>query len=456
MRPSTPAVCPMPTHSTAVPATVASAAKARPWPHVMRPEGKGRPAVRAISASRSRSCTWFMAEAPEDRSITPASTTSPCAHGKSAPSGARSMNPAAAETRTRSTMPNFESSAYALARSTSPAAPRARATALSALGTGHPLHARAHGGFRTRHLAPASRVHGKPDEGAPQRVGDDRVRGAHGDGEAGHHGRDAERHLKEAQAEEEQRGTGQRRASRRQGDVDEESQESDAEPAMQPVHRTLPVMWQHASAAEREIWAGEPCARMTDVAAEGELSQEDPEADHGEVAKLGWHRGMSALSFRQQHETAQDEERVHEMGRAHQIGQLEEDGDGPEGDLHREEAQEDQAQPSRGACPGPAPRQYHRDEEERGEGDRLEAMAELDEHLRLGGREEAPMTERPVGTAEPRAGGAHDVAHGHEEEERDDGRPRPAARRATDHEKLPLEPPRRRRRPPPASGRTPR
>ena len=67
--------------------------------------------MRAISASLSRSCTWFSADAPEESSITPASTTRPCAQGKSAPSGARSMKPAAAETSTSSTMPNFDSSA---------------------------------------------------------------------------------------------------------------------------------------------------------------------------------------------------------------------------------------------------------------------------------------------------------------------------------------------------------
>src|SRR5262249_35594871 len=242
---------PMPSHSTAVPATVARAAKARPWACVIRPEGRGRPAVRAISASRSRSCTWFMAEAPEERSITPASTTRPCAHGKSTPSGARSMKPAAAETRTRSTMPNFESSAYVLTRSMSTAEPSARATALSALGTGHPFHALAHGRLHVMcYCAPASGMHGEPDQGAPERVGDHRMRRTNWHGESPQHGRDAERDLEQGEHQEEQGRPGHRRAARRHGHVDEEPQQRDAEPAVHPVHGALPVMRQEATATE--------------------------------------------------------------------------------------------------------------------------------------------------------------------------------------------------------------
>jgi hypothetical protein len=84
--------------------------KARHWAWVRRPDGSGRPAVRGISASRPRSCTWLSAEAPQESSMTPTSTSSPCAHGNSGPSGALSMKPAPAETSTSSTMPNFESS----------------------------------------------------------------------------------------------------------------------------------------------------------------------------------------------------------------------------------------------------------------------------------------------------------------------------------------------------------
>ncbi len=90
---------------------MATIEKASPWACESRPEGSGRPAVRAMSPSRPRSWTWFSAEAPQDSSITPASTSSPCGHGNSGPSGALSMKPAPAETSTRSTMPNFESSA---------------------------------------------------------------------------------------------------------------------------------------------------------------------------------------------------------------------------------------------------------------------------------------------------------------------------------------------------------
>src|SRR5215472_17215797 len=382
-----------------------------------------------------------MAEAPEERSITPASTTRPCAHGKSTPSGARSMKPAAAETRTRSTMPNFESSAYVLTRSMSTAEPSARATALSALGTGHPFHALAHGRLHVMcYCAPASGMHGEPDQGAPERVGDQRMRRANWHGESPQHGRDAERDLEQGEHQEEQGRPGHCRAARRHGHVDEEPQQRDAEPAMHPVHGALPVMRQEATATEREVRAGEPRSRMPHIAAESELGEEDPEPDHGEAPELGGHGGMSVPPFRQHHEAAQDEERIHEMSRAHEIGQLEEHGDSAESDLHDQQSQESQTQPSRRARLSPAPRQHHGDEEEHGEGDGLEAMAELDEHLRLSGRKEAPVTERPVGAAETRAGGAHDVAHGHEEEEGDDGGPRPAAWPLSGHGRLPAAP----------------
>ena len=102
---------PMPIHSTTAPAVRASAAKPMPCTRESRPDGKGRPAVRAMSASCRRSCTWLSAEAPDDRSITPTSTPRPARQGNSGPSGAASMKPAPAETSTRSTMPNFDSSA---------------------------------------------------------------------------------------------------------------------------------------------------------------------------------------------------------------------------------------------------------------------------------------------------------------------------------------------------------
>src|SRR5262245_47021445 len=45
--------------------------------------------------------------------MTPASITSPFTHGKGTPSGALSMKPAAAETRTRTPVPSLDSSAWA-------------------------------------------------------------------------------------------------------------------------------------------------------------------------------------------------------------------------------------------------------------------------------------------------------------------------------------------------------
>src|SRR5215510_5313692 len=187
----------------------------------------------------------------------------------------------------------------------SPAEPSARTTALSALGTGHPFHALAYGRLHaTYHRAPASRVHGEPDQGAPERVGNHRMRRANRHGESPQHGRDAERDLEEGKHQEEQGGPGHRRAARRHGHMDEEPQQSDAEPAMHPVYGALPVMRQEASATEREIRAGKPRSRVPHIAAEGKLSEEDPEPDHGEAPELGGHGGMSVLPFRQQHEAA--------------------------------------------------------------------------------------------------------------------------------------------------------
>src|SRR4029453_12983319 len=231
-----PAVRPMPAHSTTAPAAVATTAKIRPWAWEMRPEGRGRPAVRAIRASRSRSWTWFSADAPHESSITPRSTTSPWAQGKSAPNGARSMKPAAAETRTRRTMPNFESSAYVPARSTKPEAPRTRATAPSALGgTGRPLDAGVRGhGRPAGPPAPASRVHREPDQRAPECIGNHRVSGAHGRGEPSHDGGDAEGHLEQGQAHGEGGGPAAGGPSSGQENLDEEDDERHPEPAQTP------------------------------------------------------------------------------------------------------------------------------------------------------------------------------------------------------------------------------
>src|SRR5262249_16013546 len=111
-----PAVLPRPNQRITAPAVIASAAKSSPCGVESRPDGIGRPAVRAMRASRRLSWTWFSAEAPLDSSMTPVSTSNPWSHGKSGPRGARSMNPAPAETIPSSTVPNFDSSAYAPTR----------------------------------------------------------------------------------------------------------------------------------------------------------------------------------------------------------------------------------------------------------------------------------------------------------------------------------------------------
>src|SRR5262249_45220221 len=104
----------MPSHRISAPDAMPMTEKQTPCAYDSRPDGSGRPTVRAMSASRVRSWTWFSAEAPQDRSITPASVQSAAGHGKSRPSGALSMNPAALETRTNSTIPNLDNSAYAV------------------------------------------------------------------------------------------------------------------------------------------------------------------------------------------------------------------------------------------------------------------------------------------------------------------------------------------------------
>src|SRR6266542_5367688 len=273
-----------------------------------------------MRASRSRSCTWFSAEAPEERSITPKSTTSPCPQGKSAPKGARSMKPAAAETSTSRTMPNFESSAYVPARSTKAEVPRARATAPSALGgTGRSPDTGAGGHCRaTPHHAPAPRVHREPDEHGPQRVGDHRVGGADRCREPSHHGGDAERHLQQRQAHHESGGLRQRSPSSRQGQVEEEAEERYPEPAVDPAHGALPVMGQQAAAAEREVRAGQPRARVAYITAEGELGEEHPQAGPGQALEFSRNGGMRAIAVGQYQEAGEDQERVHEMGRAHE------------------------------------------------------------------------------------------------------------------------------------------
>src|SRR5262249_43207100 len=232
MSPRMPAVRPTPIHSTAAPATVASVAKVRPCAWEIRPEGRGRPAVRAMRASRSRSWTWLRADAPEDSSITPVSTTRPCPQGKSAPRGARSMKPAAAETGRRRTVPTLERPATAPARSPSPAAPSARATAPSALGgTSDSLDPRGRGDpGAARHLAPASGPHADPDHRAPERVAHHGMRGADRNREAGQDGGDAERYLRHGESEREGGGTGQRGTACSQRQMHEQSEQEDAKP----------------------------------------------------------------------------------------------------------------------------------------------------------------------------------------------------------------------------------
>src|SRR6266511_3067550 len=232
MSPSTPAVRPPPTQSTPAPAAVASAAKASAWAWLSRPAGSGRFAVRAISASRSRSCTWLSAEAPEESSITPRSTISPRTHGKSAPSGARSMKPEAAETSTSRTMPNFDSSAKAPMRSTMPVGRSARGAAVSTLGDmgGSGDGARGGASVPDGDGAPAAGADADPDQKGPEQIGDDGVGGAERDGEAAEHGGDAERDLKDGN-----HGAGCGRAAesrpqRGQRHLDEDAQKQDAQP----------------------------------------------------------------------------------------------------------------------------------------------------------------------------------------------------------------------------------
>src|SRR6266852_9654078 len=116
------------------------------------------------------------------------------------------MKPALADTSTSRTMPNFDSSAKRATRprtrSTRVDDTRARGAAVSALGgTGYSGH-RTRGAARlTRHSgAPAARADADPDQGGPEQIGDDGVRGAKGNGEAAQHRGNAEADLHEGKS----------------------------------------------------------------------------------------------------------------------------------------------------------------------------------------------------------------------------------------------------------------
>ena len=223
--------------------------------------------------------------------------------------------------------------------------------------------------------------------------------------------------------------------------MDEEPEQRHAEPAVDPVQGTLPVMRQEAAAAEREIRAGETRARVAHVAAERQLQEKRGKTGQRQPLEPPRHRSMHRRALGEDDEAGENQERVHEVGGAHEPGQLEEHGHAAQADLCREEGDQDEAQaPWRSGRRAP-PGQDHGHEQQQGERDGFEPMAEFDQDLSLRGRQQAPVAEGPVGAAEARAGGAHDIAHGHEEEEGDDGRPRPAARWATGHARPPRAPP---------------
>src|SRR5262245_27003476 len=197
-----PAVRPLPSHRIASPAPIPSPAKSSPWGEDRRPEGNGRPAVRAISASCARSCTWFSAEAPHDRSMTPASISTPSRHGKPAPRGAVNMKPAAAETSTSSTMPSLDNSAYTPMRENTATLPVPRST-VATLGKACPCHGPG-GPARNGQEIHGPRPRRRPHERSPQGISDSGVGGADRRVESQQDGGDAERHLHHG----EQRGPG--------------------------------------------------------------------------------------------------------------------------------------------------------------------------------------------------------------------------------------------------------
>src|SRR3989304_10343431 len=69
--------------------------------------------------------------------------------------------------------------------------------------------------------------------------------------------------------------------------MDEEREQRHPQPPVDPVSDGEPPARQEIAAAEREIGAGEPRPRVPDIAAEGELGQEDDEARHGQTPDLG-------------------------------------------------------------------------------------------------------------------------------------------------------------------------
>src|SRR6185369_3212843 len=91
----------------------------------------------------------------------------PSRHGKVEPSGAVSMKPAAAETRTSRTMPSFDSSAYAPIRAKTAMlpAPRSAVATLGKACLGHPLGRPPRGSEEAQRTRARRGPHHRPPEG---------------------------------------------------------------------------------------------------------------------------------------------------------------------------------------------------------------------------------------------------------------------------------------------------
>ena len=440
-----------------MPAPIPSPAKRSPWRADRRPEGSGRPAVRAISASCVRSCTWFSAEAPQDRSMTPASISRPCAPGELGPSGAVSMKPAAAETSTSSTMPNFESSAYAPIRAKTAMLPPPR-SAVATLGKarlGHRWPA-PRGGQEAHRTGSRRGPHHHP----PERVADGGVGGADRRVEPEQHRRDAEGHLHDG---EQRRGRGrarQRCAAAGDAEMDEEPEQQDPEPAVGPVQRR-PAS---GPARRRRCTAGNPGrraprpngARSRPARAGRGARRARPGPGARSRGRGGW-RGPRSARARARASPPKISRALTRCAVLIRSGSFSSTVIAPSPIWRGQERE--QRQPMRRIAGRSGAAHRHDDrghDEDRGER-RHEAVAVLDEHVGAERRDHAAVTERPVRAGQPRSRRADHVADAHQEEYRHHRRPSTCARidpaRVSGHGGLD-DGQRRRDRRPPASGRT--
>ena len=186
--------------------------------------------------------------------------------------------------------------------------------------------------------------------------------------------------------------------------------------AHQPLERREPatVAGRPVRADQARVVAAHDPAEQGLEVGEGGGPREDRQQPRRAARRRGCRAGLAeALGHQRVRQQAEEEQHRHRQVTAHHRGieQLPH-REGPEQHLgreqgHRQERQPAQARPQRAAGEGPAgERQDHHAHRQR-----EQAMEPFDEHVELHGRDEAPLAERPVGTGEAGAGGAHHGAH---------------------------------------------